>query len=132
MDTPLDSNALSATEREIIRIAIPRHTLRPKSPPLYPIYASDELNVILRFLAAYLTEFEETLARERELAKGCENVKTFAGRVKYREHQVATVKELVKRAYWPQKHLALIPQDEIDRRLGRCVQQSTTISEQKQ
>lgn len=100
----------------------PTHTRGPKSQPKYRRYDESELRVILRFLAAYLTEFQMILAQERELAKGVEKLPTFAGRVKYREHQVATVRELVKRAYWPQKHLELIPDAEIERLLLSCLQ----------
>lgn len=63
-----------------------------------------------------------TLAQERELARGAENVTIFAGRVKYREHQVVTVKELVKRAFWPQKHLSLVSDAEIEERIQKCMQ----------
>lgn len=114
--------ALPVDESVVMSVPMPTYTARKKSQPKYPLYDGETLARILRFLAAYLTEFQMTLERERELAKGVENVKIFAGRIKYREHQVATIRELVKRAYWPQRHLTLVTDDEISEVLRQCLQ----------
>jgi len=115
------SNAPPVDDSADMSVPMPIPTKRKKSPPKYPLYGENELKVILRFLAAYLTEFQTKLATERELAKGLETVKTFAGRVKYCEHQVSTIRELVRRAYWPQKHLLLVTDKEIEERLLSCL-----------
>jgi len=119
-------NAQTVTDSFVASVQTPMPTRKRKSPQKYPSYEEGELAVVLRFLAAYLTEFQENLRIERELAKDHPTWAIFAGRVKYREHQVATVMELVKRAYWPQKHLALVPDDEIKRRIIECLQHSQT------
>lgn len=114
--------ATTADDADAMSVPIQTPTTKRNSRPKYPLYGNAELNLILRFLAAYLTEFQTKLASERAMAKGSENVKIFAGRVKFREHQVSTIMELVKRAYWPQKHLALVSDAEIEERIRTCLQ----------
>lgn len=120
------SNAPAAEDSADMSVPMPTPTGKRRSRPKYPLYEESELRIILRFLAAYLTEFEGKLAGEREIAKGDESHPLLAGRIKFRQHQVTTIHELVKRAYWPQKHLALVTDEEILCRVTESLKHSGT------
>lgn len=118
---PLSSVPI-ADDGIVMSVPIQTHIRKRKCPPKFPLYDERDLNLILRFLAAYLTEFQMALESEKKMAGIAAESKLFANRVLFRRYQVATVKALINRAFWPQKHLALVTDDEIRERVKTCLQ----------
>lgn len=116
------SNVPHAGNSEIMSEAIPTPTRKRKSAPKYPLYEERELRVIIRFLSAYLTEFQMALEKEKMIAGEDQGKEPFRSRIRYRDHQVTTVRELVKRAFWPQRHLVLVSEEEITEMVKQCLQ----------
>lgn len=117
----LKSSVPDVDESAAMSVPIPTSIRKRKSAPKFPLYDEKELRVIIRFLAAYLTEFQTALDTERTIAGKDSQKEPFRSRIRYRDHQVTTIRELVRRAFWPQKHLALVSEEEIDEMVKLCI-----------
>lgn len=91
-----------------------------------PEYDDATQRKLLRFLAAYLTEAENTLEQTIKLAGEDRHLPIFANKIKYHKSQVSTIKWLVSRVYYRQRHLLELDDDQITEIVDRCVEQSQT------
>lgn len=78
-----------------------------------PLYGERERDIILRFLAACLIDFQKGLDRSVIMAGDKRDQKPFAGVIQYWEHAVAVTKMLGYRAVKRQKHLLLFDESEL-------------------
>lgn len=101
-------------------------TKRQSSENHAPTYDDATKAKLLRFLVAYLTEAQMTLSQTKETAGEHYHLPVYANKIKYHESQVSTIRWLICKVFYRQRHFLEFEDETIDEVVKQCVEQSKT------
>lgn len=81
--------------------------------PFVPRYDERSVQVLIRFLAAYLTEVQATLDKLIAFAGPQRNHPLFKGQIEHWQKYVSCIKWLAHRVHCKQEHLLILTDDDI-------------------